>query len=54
MINQYLEIIESNSIKHISFDLWLTIIKSNPNFKPKRNIFLENTLKLIKLLKKSI
>jgi putative hydrolase of the HAD superfamily len=24
--------------KHISFDLWLTIIKSNPEFKDKRNI----------------
>ncbi len=23
--------------KHISFDLWLTLIKSNPDFKPKRN-----------------
>lgn len=24
--------------KHISFDLWLTLIKSNPDFKPKRNL----------------
>lgn len=24
-------------IKHISFDLWLTLIKSNPEFKPLRN-----------------
>jgi putative hydrolase of the HAD superfamily len=23
--------------KHISFDLWMTLIKSNPNFKSKRN-----------------
>nr|WP_322625437.1 HAD family hydrolase [uncultured Flavobacterium sp.] len=23
--------------RHISFDLWLTLIKSNPDFKPKRN-----------------
>ena len=23
--------------KHISFDLWLTLIKSNPNYKSKRN-----------------
>ena len=23
--------------KHISFDLWLTLIKSNPEYKPKRN-----------------
>jgi len=26
-----------NGIKHISFDLWLTLIKSNPEFKPLRN-----------------
>ena len=24
--------------KHISFDLWLTLIKSNPEFKSKRNL----------------
>lgn len=24
--------------KHISFDLWLTLIKSHPEFKPKRNL----------------
>ena len=50
MINQYLEIIESNSIKHISFDLWLTIIKSNPNFKPKRNIFFREYFKIDKTI----
>lgn len=27
-------------IKHISFDLWLTLIKSHPEFKEKRAIFL--------------
>lgn len=25
--------------KHYSFDLWLTLIKSNPEFKLKRTIF---------------
>jgi putative hydrolase of the HAD superfamily len=31
------------NIKHISFDLWLTLIKSNPTFKKERAIFfLEN------------
>lgn len=24
--------------KHVSFDLWLTLIKSNPEFKPRRNV----------------
>jgi putative hydrolase of the HAD superfamily len=28
-------------IKHISFDLWLTLIKSHPEFKEKRAAFLE-------------
>ena len=28
---------EFNTYKHISFDLWLTLIKSDPEFKPKRN-----------------
>lgn len=26
-----------NGIRHVSFDLWLTLIKSNPAFKPLRN-----------------
>ena len=29
-------------IKHISFDLWLTLIKSHPEFKEKRAKFLKN------------
>jgi putative hydrolase of the HAD superfamily len=29
--------IEYKNYKHISFDLWLTLIKSNPEFKDKRN-----------------
>ncbi len=29
-------------IKHISFDLWLTLIKSHPEFKEKRARFLKN------------
>ena len=28
-----------NSIKHFSFDLWLTLIKSNPIFKEKRALY---------------
>lgn len=24
--------------RHVSFDLWLTLIKSNPEFKPRRNV----------------
>ena len=31
-------------IKHISFDLWLTLIKSHPEFKEKRARFLKNEL----------
>ena len=27
---------------HISFDLWLTLIKSNPEFKKKRNLLFKN------------
>lgn len=30
-------IINTNNIQHISFDLWLTLIKSHPEFKDKRN-----------------
>lgn len=29
--------IDFKNYNHISFDLWLTLIKSNPEFKPKRN-----------------
>ncbi|MES2733652.1 MAG: HAD family hydrolase [Bacteroidota bacterium] len=29
--------IDRSNLKHISFDLWLTLIKSNPLFKPLRN-----------------
>lgn len=29
---------EFNKYKHISFDLWLTLIKSNPEYKIKRNL----------------
>ena len=28
--------------QHLSFDLWLTLIKSNPEFKKKRNILFKN------------
>jgi putative hydrolase of the HAD superfamily len=30
---------EFNKYKHVSFDLWLTLIKSNPEYKIKRNQF---------------
>ncbi|MCA6363762.1 MAG: HAD family hydrolase [Bacteroidetes bacterium] len=32
--------IESNGIVHISFDLWMTLIASDPQFKPKRDALL--------------
>lgn len=28
--------------RHISFDLWLTLIRSNPEFKPKRNLLFKD------------
>lgn len=31
---------------HISFDLWLTLIKSNPEFKQKRNLLFKNYFKI--------
>lgn len=30
--------IQHSNYKHLSFDLWLTLIKSNPEFKSKRNL----------------
>ena len=30
--------LEYSNYKHLSFDLWLTLIKSNPEFKKKRNL----------------
>jgi putative hydrolase of the HAD superfamily len=32
--------------RHISFDLWLTLIKSNPEFKPKRNLLFKEFFSL--------
>ena len=32
--------------KHISFDLWLTLIKSNPEFKNKRNLLFKDFFEL--------
>ncbi len=32
--------------KHISFDLWLTLIKSNPNYKSKRNLLFKDFFEL--------
>ena len=34
--------IEYSNYKHISFDLWLTLIKSNPEFKKKRNLLFKD------------
>lgn len=34
--------IDYKSFKHISFDLWLTLIKSNPEFKIKRNLLFKD------------
>lgn len=34
--------IDTSSFEHYSFDLWLTLIKSNPNFKQKRNALLQD------------
>lgn len=38
-----MELIEKfNKYKHISFDLWLTLIKSNPTYKQKRNLLFKD------------
>ena len=34
--------LEYSKYKHISFDLWLTLIKSNPEFKNKRNLLFKD------------
>lgn len=34
--------IDTSSFEHYSFDLWLTLIKSNPQFKIRRNILLRD------------
>lgn len=34
--------IDYKGFKHISFDLWLTLIKSNPEFKAKRNLLFKD------------
>ncbi len=33
-----------NSLKHFSFDLWYTLIKSNPNFKKERALYFQKNL----------
>ncbi|MND86160.1 dUMP phosphatase [compost metagenome] len=35
-------VIDTSLFEHYSFDLWLTLIKSNPHFKHKRNILLRD------------
>ena len=34
--------LEYSNYKHLSFDLWLTLIKSNPEFKKKRNLLFQD------------
>lgn len=34
--------LEYSKYKHLSFDLWLTLIKSNPEFKNKRNLLFKD------------
>ena len=34
--------LEYSQYKHLSFDLWLTLIKSNPEFKNKRNLLFKD------------
>lgn len=34
--------LEYKDYSHLSFDLWLTLIKSNPNFKNKRNLLFKD------------
>jgi putative hydrolase of the HAD superfamily len=36
------------NIKHLSFDLWLTLIKSNPDFKKQRALYFFNNLNTLK------
>ena len=38
--------LEYSKYKHISFDLWLTLIKSNPEFKSKRNLLFKDFFEL--------
>lgn len=40
--------IEIDRYEHFSFDLWMTIIKSNPQFKPKRTQLLKDIFSLNK------
>jgi putative hydrolase of the HAD superfamily len=38
--------LEHSQYKHISFDLWLTLIRSNPEFKSKRNLLFRDFFEL--------
>lgn len=40
--------IDIDSYEHFSFDLWMTIIRSNPKFKPKRTLLLKEHFKIDK------
>lgn len=39
---------EFSNYKHISFDLWLTLIKSNPEYKTKRNLLFKDFFEIDK------
>lgn len=41
-----IEYLVGRDYKHISFDLWLTLIKSNPNYKLKRNLLFKDFFEL--------
>jgi len=45
--------INSSKYKHISFDLWLTLIKSHPEFKAKRNLLFKEFFEIDDLVKVS-
>lgn len=40
----FISTVNMNAIKHFSFDLWLTLIKSNPLFKEQRAHYFHNNL----------
>ena len=44
--------LEYSNYKHLSFDLWLTLIKSNPDFKKKRNILFKDYFEIDNTIEK--
>ena len=45
--------IDYKAYKHISFDLWLTLIKSNPEFKQKRNVLFKDFFEVEESIEKT-